>query len=186
MTRDDLPGAPGSDDPERADAASLDDDLGPAPLPLLDAETGPASVLSERQLALFADRIERQFLVQRARPKSRLSPKRLLLAGGLLAASAAAAVYVGVVRRGAELAPVDPSSSTAPTSAPDLPSEPAPAVVSPPEDLAAPTPPAAEHAPREEERPTEPAPSAPAHARADDPPAAPASSKQPAAASHVG
>jgi tetratricopeptide (TPR) repeat protein len=182
MTRDDLPGAPGSDDRENGDEAfdGLEpNDLGPAPLPLLDAETGPASALSERQLALFADRIERQFLVQRARPKSRLSPKRLLLAGGLFAASAAAAVYVGVVRRSADVAPI------APSSVPGAPSEPAPTVVSPPELApAAPTPPV-EADPNDEERPTEPAPSVPTRSpRPPETPASPsaASGKQPAAA----
>lgn len=185
MTRDDFPGAPENEELESGEgAAALEEDQGPAPLPLLDAEAGPACVLSERELALFADRIERQFLVQRARPKSRLSSKRLLLAGGLFAASAAAAVYVGVVRRSAEPAPAHPSSSSAPTSLPEVPSQPEPAVVSPPVP-AAPAPPAGE-APSDEERPTEPAPSAPAETpRADQTPVPPSatSAKQPAPAS---
>jgi tetratricopeptide (TPR) repeat protein len=191
MTRDDLPGAPGSEELESGDDAAAFEalgliDQGPAPLPLHDAELVPASVMSERELALFADRVERQFLVQRARPKSRLSPKRLLLAGGLFAASAAAAVYVGVVRHSAEPAPVHPSSSSAP-------SEPAPAVVSPhgvppAAEPAAPTSPVVE-APSNDERPTEPAPFAPARApRSDEtPPSAPAASaKQPTPASRIG
>jgi tetratricopeptide (TPR) repeat protein len=191
MTRDDLPGTSESDELESSDDAALDD-LRPPPLPLLDAEAGPAMALSERELALFADRIERQFLVQRARPKSRLSPKRLLLAGGLFAASAAAAVYVGVVRRSAEPAPVLPSSSGAPISAPEIPSEPAPAVVSPPALFpAAPSPaaPSPAAAPDAQERPTEPETSARVRApRSDETPTLPpaVSAKQPAPASRIG
>ena len=93
-----------------ADAANDDDDSSLL-LPLLDAESGPARPLSEREMLVFADRIERQFLAQRTRPRSRLSPRRLLLAGGLFAASAAAAVYgVGVARRAAEPALVQPAA----------------------------------------------------------------------------
>jgi tetratricopeptide (TPR) repeat protein len=186
MTRDDLPGAPGGDLENGDDPSAFDDLLAPGPLPPLDGDAGPASALSERELALFADRVERQFLLQRARPKSRLSGKRWLLAGGVLAASAAAAaVYVGVIRRDAEPAP-GRASSGAPTSLPELPSDPAPAVVSPPVPAPAPpapvepAPPAAE-VPIDDERPTEPVPSEPGAEEA--PSSAPAASaKQPAPA----
>jgi tetratricopeptide (TPR) repeat protein len=186
MTRDDLPGAPEND--ENGELSEFDDLLGP-PLPALDAEVGPASALSERELGLFADRIERQFLVQRARPRSRLSGKRWLLAGGLFAASAAAAVYVGVVRRDVEPAPGH-GSSAAPTSVRELPPEAAPAVVSPPAEPPAATPPVAvppeADAPRGGERPTEPAPEVPPRAE-DAPSSGPAASaKQPASPSRLG
>src|SRR6185436_1233783 len=71
---------------ELSSSPLLEDD--DSPLPLLDAEVGPARPLAERELLLLADRIERQF-AQRGRRVSWLAPRRLLLAGGLFAASAA-------------------------------------------------------------------------------------------------
>ncbi|MEO8177966.1 MAG: hypothetical protein ABI895_03945 [Deltaproteobacteria bacterium] len=116
------PNADESEGEELEDAAPLnelsssplpEDDDGPPLLPQLDAEAGPARPLAERELLLLADRIERQF-AQRRRPVSWLAPRRLLLAGGLFAASAAAAVLgVNVVRRSAP-----PAAVTSPAEPP--------------------------------------------------------------------
>jgi len=134
--------------------ALLEDDDGSPLLPLLDAEAGPARPLAERELLLLADRIERQF-AQRRRPLSRLTPRRLLLAGGLFAASAAAAVAgVNVLRHSANPTPATslPAVAEAP---PAPPSAAEPSVVSP---LPEPAEPAPATAPSlgTEERPAEP------------------------------
>jgi tetratricopeptide (TPR) repeat protein len=84
---------------------------------LLDGEAGPARALSAQQLLVLSDRIERQF-AQRARAERRFSPRRLLLAGALCAASAAAAVYgVGVLRHDA----AEPAASSSVGSNPIAP-----------------------------------------------------------------
>src|SRR5688572_16394918 len=64
---------------------------------LLDAELGRARPLSRREQLLLVDSIERQF-VQRGRVLRWRAPRRVVLAGALFAASAAAAVYgVGIL-----------------------------------------------------------------------------------------
>jgi tetratricopeptide (TPR) repeat protein len=140
--------------------AAADEDDGTVLLPLLDAEVGPARALSERQLLLLADRVERQFLAQRPRSRPRRSPKRWLLAGGLFAASAAAAVYgVGVVRRAVEPASVKPMPTWSRPSMTEpklpAPSVPAPSV-SAPSVLAPSEPSAPEVDTNAVERPAEP------------------------------
>jgi tetratricopeptide (TPR) repeat protein len=153
------------------------DGEGPALLPLLDTDAGPALALSERQLALLADRVERQF-ARRARPVRRWPARRVWAAAGLFAASAAAAVYsVGVLQR----EPASPASgspasgspasgspaSGSPASADSVPPVPAPRApeaappapeVAAPESVAPPAPSEVppEKAPRQaEERPAE-------------------------------
>ena len=134
--------------------ASLAHDDGSALLPLLDAEAGPARPLAPHELLLLADRIERQFS-QRRRPVSRLTPRRLLLAGGLFAASAAAAVVgVTVVHRSAEPAPATRPAEAQSPPAVDTQAEPARGVEPPPAEPSVVSAPSV--APAAEERPAEP------------------------------
>lgn len=106
MTSHRQDGGANDSEPEGKDLDVLrEEDDGQPLLPLLDAEAGPARPLAEGELLLLADRIERQF-AQRRRPVGRLTPRRLLLAGGLFAASAAAAVVgVTVAQRSADPVP---------------------------------------------------------------------------------
>jgi tetratricopeptide (TPR) repeat protein len=129
------------DDAGALDALVAEDD-GSALLPLLDAEAGPARPLAERELLVLVDRIERQF-AQRQRPVSRFTPRRLLLAAGLFAASAAAAVVgVKVVQRSAEpAAATSPAEPRAGADAPPaLPSAAEPSGLEPPAMPVPPTP----------------------------------------------
>jgi len=130
---------------ELSSSPLLEDD--DSPLPLLDAEVGPARPLAERELLLLADRIERQF-AQRRRRVSWLAPRRLLLAGGLFAASAAAAVLgVNVVRRSAAPAPL--ASPAEPSLAPVVDAPRSPPRAAEPSSPAPPAPPAPPSLPAE-------------------------------------
>lgn len=138
MTRreDEEQGALGPGGPDSGGSApgDLGDELEPGLLPLLDAEPGPARPLSEREQLLLVDRIERQF-AQRGRVLPWRPSRRVVLAGALFAASAAAAVYgVGVLTRAP--GPATPADRTerrpvAPPLEESLPAEPATAEPSP-------------------------------------------------------
>jgi tetratricopeptide (TPR) repeat protein len=141
-----------------ASSTALGEDDGSALLPVLDAEAGPARPLAPHELLLLADRIERQF-AQRRRPVSRLTPRRLWLAGGLFAASAAAAVVgVTVVQRSREPVPAArpeaqpaPAVDTRAEPPPGVEEQPAAPSVVPPTGV-----PAEPPAPVGQERPAEP------------------------------
>jgi tetratricopeptide (TPR) repeat protein len=133
--------------------AASEDDMSDL-LPSLDADAGPARPLSERELALFAARIEQQF----ARPvprRLRRGPLRLVLVAASFAASAAAAVYGVVVLQAALLqGETAAPASNAPSQAPRSPTPPSPSPPVPGSD--APEPALSDAAPVEaptEERP---------------------------------